>query len=97
MQESLERRAGLLQIRFRERGCDISCARWRMKMWHIVLDSIDPQSLHSSVKMAAVNAHELRGAGDVTVGLGQFAQDVFAFIGFGGFAVRVEVVTRRRK
>ncbi|MCG3163618.1 MAG: hypothetical protein JMDDDDMK_05057 [Acidobacteria bacterium] len=45
--------------------------------------------------MAAINTHQFRCAGDVAVAFGQFAQDVFAFVGFRGFAVGIEIVARR--
>src|SRR5262245_15926935 len=44
--------------------------------------------------MAAVDAHQFGGAGDVTVGLCHLAENVFAFVGLRGFAVRVEIRAR---
>ena len=54
----------------------------------------DPQRLHFAIEVAALQAEQFGGAGDVAVGLFELLEDVLALGGFADFLQAAEAVQR---
>src|SRR6185436_8197581 len=53
---------------------------------------VDAEGLHPSIKVAAVDVHQLGCAGDVSVRLCKLTRYVLPLVGFCGFPVRIEII-----